>query len=74
VRSPNLNSYAERFVRTIKESLPGTDNSVRRGRAAQSRERIHYAFYHGERNHQGIGKRFFSLIPISPDATDQSDV
>jgi transposase InsO family protein len=53
-RSPNLNSYAERFVRTIKESclermiLFGED-------ALRTAVREFVAHYHGERNHQGIG-------------------
>src|SRR5499427_358307 len=52
-RSPNLNAYAERFVRTIKEScldqmiLFGED-SLRR---AVHQFLIHY---HEERNHQGL--------------------
>ena len=53
-RSPNLNSYAERFVRSIKESclermiLFGED-------ALRTAVREFVAHYHGERNHQGIG-------------------
>jgi transposase InsO family protein len=53
-RSPNLNSYAERFVRSIKESclermiLFGED-------ALRIAVREFVAHYHGERNHQGIG-------------------
>jgi len=53
-RSPNLNSYAERFVRSIKESclermiLFGED-------ALRIAIREFVAHYHGERNHQGIG-------------------
>jgi len=53
-RSPNLNSYAERFVRTIKESclermILFEEDALR----AAVREFV--AHYHGERNHQGIG-------------------
>jgi putative transposase len=53
-RSPNLNSYAERFVRSIKESclermiLFGED-------ALRIAVREFVAHYHRERNHQGIG-------------------
>ena len=53
-RSPNLNCYAERFVRSIKESclermiLFGED-------ALRTAVREFVAHYHGERNHQGIG-------------------
>ena len=51
-RSPNLNAYAERFVRTIKESclerlILFGEGSVRR---AASEFTVHY---HRERNHQG---------------------
>ena len=52
-RSPNLNAYAERFVRTIKESclerlILFGEGSVRR---AASEFVLHY---HRERNHQGL--------------------
>jgi transposase InsO family protein len=59
-RSPNLNAYAERFVRSIKESCLERmiffgEGSLRKG--------IHefVAHYHGERNHQGLGNRL--IIP-----------
>src|SRR6516165_7984174 len=38
--SPNLNAHAERFVRTIKESVPGTNDSVRRKLRAEGHPRI----------------------------------
>ena len=66
-RSPNLNSYAERFVRTIKESclermiLFGED-------ALRTAVREFVAHYHGERNHQGIGNL---LIFPDPSLTDR---
>jgi len=52
-RSPNLNAYAERFVRTIKESclermILFGENSVRKATAE------FMAHYHSERNHQGL--------------------
>jgi putative transposase len=52
-RSPNLNAYAERFVRSIKESCLERmiffgEISLRKG----IREFV--AHYHGERNHQGL--------------------
>jgi transposase InsO family protein len=60
-RSPNLNAYAERFVRSIKESCLERmiffgEGSLRKG--------IHefVTHYHGERNHQGLGNRL-----ITPD-------
>src|SRR5262244_148971 len=61
-RSPNLNAYAERFVRTIKEScldqmiLFGEDSL----RWAVHQFVIHY---HEERNHQGLGNRL--IMPSS---------
>ena len=62
-RSPNLNSYAERFVRTIKGSclerlILFGEGSVRR---AASEFTVHY---HHERNHQGLGNKL-----ICPDPT-----
>lgn len=66
-RSPNLNAYAERFVRTIKESclnrmiLVG-ERSLRRAIG----EFVEH--YHHERNHQGMGNQL--LFPAS--ATMQS--
>ena len=55
-RSPNLNAYAERFVRTIKESclermILFGEGSVRRA--------IHefVLHYHHQRNHQGLDNR-----------------
>jgi transposase InsO family protein len=53
-RSPNLNSYAERFVRTIKESC--LERVILFGEEAlRTAVREFVAHYHGERNHQGIG-------------------
>ena len=53
-RSPNLNSYAERFVRTIKESC--LERMILFGEGAlRTAIREFLAHYHGERNHQGIG-------------------
>ncbi len=53
-RSPNLNSYAERFVRSIKESC--LERMILFGESALwSAVREFTAHYHAERNHQGIG-------------------
>jgi hypothetical protein len=62
-RSPNLNAYAERFVRSIKSKclarvIPIGEGHLRR----MVREYVKH--YHGERNHQGIGNR---LIDSSAD-------
>jgi putative transposase len=59
-RSPNLNAYAERFVRSIKESCLERmiffgENSLRTG------IRKFVTHYHRERNHQGLGNRL--LMP-----------
>ncbi len=53
-RSPNLNAYAERWVRTVKEECLSKlilfgEGSLRRAL------REFEAHYHGERNHQGKG-------------------
>ena len=52
-RAPNLNSIAERFVRTIKESC--LDRIVLIGEASLHRATSEFILhYHGERNHQGL--------------------
>ncbi len=53
-RSPNLNSYAERWVRSVKDECLSKlilfgERSLRRSLAS------YLAHYHGERNHQGKG-------------------
>jgi transposase InsO family protein len=59
-RSPNLNAYAERFVRSIKEEcleqmiLFGED-------ALRNSIREFLDHFHQERNHQGLGNRL--IIP-----------
>jgi transposase InsO family protein len=55
-RSPNLNAYAERFVRSMKESC--LDRMILFGEGSL-RKAIHkfVAHYHAERNHQGLGNR-----------------
>jgi putative transposase len=55
-RSPNLNAYAERFVRSIKESC--LDRMIFFGEKSL-RKGLHefILHYHGERNHQGLGNR-----------------
>jgi len=61
-RSPNLNAYAERFVRSIKEEcleqmiLFGED-------ALRNSIREFLDHFHRERNHQGLGNRL--IIPIN---------
>lgn len=71
-RSLNLNAYAERFVRTIKESclerlILFGEGSLRKA----SREFV--VHYHLERNHQGLGNRLITpqAIPIGANGTIQ---
>lgn len=53
-RSPNLNAYAERFVRSIKYEC--LDRMIFIGQASLGRGVAEYAnHYHRERNHQGLG-------------------
>jgi len=53
-RSPNLNAYAERFVRTIKESC--LDRMILFGEDSLRKSVQEFtAHYHVERNHQGLG-------------------
>jgi transposase InsO family protein len=55
-RSPNLNAFAERFVRTIKEKC--VDRMIFFGQSSLERALGQYiAHYHSERNHQGVGNR-----------------
>jgi putative transposase len=67
-RSPNLNAHAERFVRTIKESC--LERLILFGEGSL-RKAIHefLAYYHHERNHQGLGNR---LIPEEAPCADKS--
>jgi putative transposase len=62
--SPNLNAYAERFVRSIKGECLGklvllSENHLR------TAVREYVAHYHTERNHQGLESRL-----IEPPAND----
>ncbi len=55
-RSPNLNAYAERFVRTIKETC--LDRMILFGETALRKAISEFLeYYHHERNHQGLGNR-----------------
>ena len=60
-KSPNLNSYIERFMRTIKDEALHImiffgENSLRR--ATNS----FLEHYHGERNHQGLDNKIIAPI------------
>ena len=55
-RSPDLNAYAERFVRSIKEEC--LNRMIFLGEASLRHAVKEYmAHYHAERNHQGMGNR-----------------
>src|ERR1700730_1680115 len=63
-RSPNLNAYAERFVRSIKSEC--LDRMIFIGQASLRRAVAEYVdHYHGERNHQGLDNRLIRPVPRS---------
>ena len=65
-RSPNLNAYAERFVRSIKEEC--LNRMIFIGQASLRRAlSVYVVHYHHERNHQGLGNRL-----IRPNTTETS--
>ncbi len=58
-QAPNMNAYAERFVRTIKSEC--LDQMIFLGRESIVRAIAEYAaHYHDERSHQGIGNVLIS--------------
>jgi putative transposase len=64
-RSPNLNAYAERFVRSIKESC--LERMIFFGEdSLRNAIREFVAHYHLERNHQGLGNRL--IVPMETTA------
>jgi hypothetical protein len=70
-RSPNLNAYSERFVRTIKSEclkrfVPLSERHLRR---VISEFALHY---HLERNHQGLGNLLFE--PSAQPSNENSPV
>jgi len=63
-RSPNLNAYAERFVRSIKDEC--LNRMIFFGeRSLRKAAREYAAHYHTERNHQGLNNRL-----IQPDGRE----
>ena len=65
-RSPNLNAYAERFVRTIKEDC--LDRMVFFGEDMLRRTiREFVTHYHEERNHQGLDNQLLIKKPTIVD-------
>ena len=68
-RSPNLNAYAERWVRSIKEECLA--RLILFGEAALHHALHEYtAHYHHERNHQGKGNRL--LVPAISHDTEHA--
>lgn len=64
-RSPNLNAYAEGFVRSIKSEciaqiVPLGERHLRRSISE------YVEHYHGERNHQGLGNELIERLDQSP--------
>ena len=63
-RSPNLNAFAERFVRSVKESC--VERMIFFGESALRRAVSEFALhYHTERNHQGLENKI-----IQPEFVD----
>ena len=64
-RSPNLNAYAERFVRSIKDEC--LNRMIFVGQASLRRAVSEYVeHYHRERNHQGLGNRLLAMPKAGP--------
>ena len=62
--SPNLNAYAERFVRSIKEEC--LNRMIFIGQASLRLAVAEYMdHYHGERNHQGLENRLIQVPAVS---------
>ena len=60
--SPNLNAYAERFVRSIKEE--SLDRMIFFGQGSLRRAVSQFIeHYHEERNHQGVDNRLIRGMP-----------
>jgi hypothetical protein len=66
-RSPNLNAYAERSVRSIKEECLSRVVPIGQGMARHALGE-YVAHFHAEGNHQGIGNRL--IIPPAAELTD----
>lgn len=60
--SPNLNAYAERFVRSIKEECLKRMIFIGQGSLRRTIDE-YMAHYHEERNHQGLKNRLVRPAP-----------
>jgi putative transposase len=68
-KSPNLNAFAERWVRSVKQEC--LSKLILFGENSLSRALAEYNLhYHHERNHQGKGNRL--LFPHEPTKADRS--
>jgi hypothetical protein len=64
-KSPNLNAYAERWVRSVKEEC--LSRLILFGERSLKRALHHYQLhYHQERNHQGKGNLLLFPSPPRP--------
>jgi len=65
-RSPNLNAYAERFVRSIMENC--LDRMILLGESSLHRAVVQFVqHYHAERNHQGLENKIIQPeFPVFP--------
>src|SRR6516165_5560807 len=71
-RSPNLNAYAERFVRTIKEGC--LDQMILFGEdSLRNSIRQFLDHYHLERNHQGLGDRLITPLKETGNTGGQNE-
>ena len=60
-QSPDLNAYAERFVRSIKEEC--LERMILLGEHHFRRSvREYVSHYHGERNHQGLDNQLIESL------------
>jgi transposase InsO family protein len=63
-RSPNLNAFAERFVRSIKSEC--LNRMIFFGQASLQHAISHFmAHFHRERNHQGVGNRLLKNSAVT---------
>lgn len=65
-RSPNLNAFSERFVRSIKEECLARMIFFRKASLHHAITQ-YMAHYHGERNHRGLGNRLLRPIATNRD-------
>jgi transposase InsO family protein len=71
-RSLNLNAYAERFVRSIKDEC--LNRMIFVGQASLRRAVSEYVeHYHRERNHQSLENRLLKPLPVAESYTGTID-